>query len=175
MNSRSDERKLIYLIPSSVFFFVIVPGFSVIGGRILDDLLDLPRFPASSHNEIVGVFTLMLGAFVVYESIRVLLKEGRGVPLGDLIESKQSTALITSGIYNRTRNPMLLGYLINIFGLGTILRSISVEFIIPVFYLALWTIWIKKREEPALKKRFGERYSKYKKETPFLLPRVMKA
>ena len=168
MNPRSDESKLIYLIPSSVFFFVIVPGFTVILGRILDDLLDLPSFPASSYNGIVGIFTLMLGTFAVYESIRVLLKEGRGVPLGDLIESKQSTALITSGIYNRTRNPMLLGYLINI------LRSISVEFIIPVFYIALWTIWIKKREEPALKKRFGERYSKYKEKTPFLLPRVRK-
>jgi len=92
--------------------------------------------------------------------------------MGDLIPSDQSRTLITSGVYSRTRNPMLFGYLLCLCGLGLLEGSLSSAFLLPLIYLGVWLAWIKLREEPALERRFGEGYSRYREEIPFLIPRL---
>jgi protein-S-isoprenylcysteine O-methyltransferase Ste14 len=115
---------------------------------------------------------LAYGGYFVIESIRVLLDEGGGVPLGDLIPSDQSRVLVTSGVYSRTRNPMLFGYFLCLCGLGLLEGSLSSAFSLPLIYLGVWLAWIKLREEPALERRSGEWYSRYREEIPFLIPRL---
>jgi protein-S-isoprenylcysteine O-methyltransferase Ste14 len=46
-------------------------------------------------------------------------------------------------------------------------------FIFPLLYTALWMAWIKGREEPALERRFGDDYRRYREEKPFLVPRLL--
>jgi protein-S-isoprenylcysteine O-methyltransferase Ste14 len=160
----SPRRVLI--VPSSVFFFLIVPSSTYLVGGWLDGLLAFPVIPPSLPVA-AGVLALL-----VFESIRVLLDEGGGVPLGDLIPSDQSRALVTSGVYSRTRNPMLFGYLLCLCGLGLLEGSSSSAFLLPLIYLGVWVVWIRLREEPALERRFGEGYSRYREEIPFLIPRL---
>ncbi len=125
-------------------------------------------------NYAIGTAATLSGALVVYESIRALLVDGRGVPLGDLIPSQQSKRLITTGVYSYTRNPMLLGYLLALSGLGYAIRSPSATLILPAIYTLVWTAWIKGHEEPRLESRFGDEYLEYRAATPFLFPRLRK-
>jgi protein-S-isoprenylcysteine O-methyltransferase Ste14 len=163
------ERKRLWLIPSSLFFIVVPMATIHIGGRI-DAAAGLQAFPGRPYDYALGLPLLLAGVWVTLESIRVLLVEGRGVPLGDLVSSEQSTTLITGGIYARTRNPMLLGYLMALLGLGLVSRSVGASLVLPGAYTAIWTAWIKLREEPALEERFGEEYLDYRERTPFLVP-----
>lgn len=169
-----DGRRLVYLLPSSIFFFLIVPPATLVIGARIDSVLSLPPFPVPPINYALGAAATLSGALVVYESIRALLVDGRGVPLGDLIPSQQSKRLITRGIYYHTRNPMLLGYLLALSGLGCALRSPSVTIILPATYALIWTVWIQGHEEPKLERRFGEEYVEYRAATPFLFPRLRK-
>jgi len=70
------------------------------------------------------------------------------------------------------RNPTVLGELIYLTGLGLLLTS-------PAFLALVWlalfpavVAYLKLVEEPELEERFGEAYLAYKREAPFLLPRL---
>jgi protein-S-isoprenylcysteine O-methyltransferase Ste14 len=169
-----DIRRLFYLLPSSILFFLIVPSATLVVGARIDSVHSLPIFPVPPINYAIGAAATLSGALVVYESIRALLVDGRGVPLGDLFPSQQSRRLITTGVYSSTRNPMLLGYLVALSGLGCALRSPSAFLILPVAYALVWTAWIKGHEEPRLERRFGEEYVEYRAATPFFIPRLRK-
>lgn len=168
----SSLRRYLLLIPSSVFFFIVVPIVTLFSGRLLDEAL-MPELNnwlyASAAVEAIFLFS---GGYFVLESIRTLLVTGRGIPLGDLIPSDQSEVLVLEGVYSMTRNPMLFGYLLSLSGVGLLIQSFSTAFIFPFIYTALWTAWIKGREEPALERRFGDEYQRYREETPFLVPRL---
>ena len=103
---------------------------------------------------------------------RVALVTGGGIPLGDLIPSDQSEALVRDGVYSKTRNPMLFGYLLALSGSGFLISSFSMAFTFPLLYTALWSAWIKGREEPSLDRRIGDEYRRYRQATPFLVPRL---
>jgi protein-S-isoprenylcysteine O-methyltransferase Ste14 len=166
------ERNRLWLIPSSLFFFIAVPLATVHLGGKMDAMAGLEAFPGRPYGYTLGLPLLLVGPWVTLESIRVLLVEGQGVLLGDLVSSEQSTTLITEGIYARMRNPMLLGYLMALLGLGLVRQSVSASFVLPGAYGILWIAWIKLREEPALEKRFGEEYVRYRENTPFLVPEL---
>ncbi|MGD2142638.1 MAG: methyltransferase [Candidatus Bathyarchaeota archaeon] len=118
-----------------------------------------------------AISLLTYGGYFVIEFIILLLDEEGGIPLGDLITSEQSRVLITSGVYSKSRNPMLFGYLLCLCGLVLLEGSLSSAFILPLIYLIIWVVWIKLAEEPALERRFKDEYRRYKKNIPFLIPR----
>lgn len=169
----AEYRKLLLVIPSSVIFFLIVPVVSVVFGERLDEFLGLSPIMLGIPGTLLEVVLLVVGSYYVLESIRVLFTEGKGIPLGDIIPDEQTTELITSGVYSQTRNPMLFGYLLCLVALGFYLNSWSNAIIIPTLFIAIWTIWIKTHEEPALEARFGDTYVKYREKTPFLIPRSL--
>ena len=170
LKEKGELRKLSLILPSSIFFFIILPLITASIGGKLDEILYLPSLTLG-FIEFLSVFSfLVVGGYYVFESIRILLIEGGRIPLGDVIPSDQSVHLITRGVYKNTRNPMLFGYILVLSALGILAKSFSFALILPGLYLFLWVFWLKKREEPSLETRFGETYILYKKETPFLIP-----
>jgi protein-S-isoprenylcysteine O-methyltransferase Ste14 len=167
-------RKLLLIVPSSIFFFLLVPIISFLTGRRLDQLLGLQVLEVGQPRFLISILLMIIGGYYVIESIRILLMEGQGIPLGDIIPTDQTTELITTGIYGQTRNPMLFGYLLCLIAMGIWMKSISIAFIIPSSFTLLWTIWLKKHEELALESRFGEKYVEYKRKTPYLIPKVLR-
>jgi protein-S-isoprenylcysteine O-methyltransferase Ste14 len=79
--------------------------------------------------------------------------------------------LVDTGPYTRVRNPMVSGVLITLFGVGVLLKSISLTFIFsPVLFVFVY-IELKVIEEPELELRLGESYREYKKRVPMFFPR----
>jgi protein-S-isoprenylcysteine O-methyltransferase Ste14 len=77
---------------------------------------------------------------------------------------------VTSGPFRYVRNPMCLGALTLMMGLGLYEKSISVlllGLLLFLFFHGDVVYW----EEPALEKRFGKSYRQYRQSTNRWLPR----
>ena len=152
--------------------FIAVPILTYIVGSFLDDVFLFPSFPPFPINLVLGSAIFCAGLAIGIKATRTLFKKGRGLPWGELNGKSQTKTLVTNGIYAYTRNPMVLGYSLLPCGMGIMFRSISMTTLIPALTL-LASAWVAKtREEPRLYERFGATYSEYKRNTPFLIPRL---
>jgi protein-S-isoprenylcysteine O-methyltransferase Ste14 len=77
----------------------------------------------------------------------------------------RANVLVTKGAFRYTRNPMYLGLIIMLTGVGILLGSFSPLIVIPVVFLILHTQFVL-REEKWMGEWFGDSYLKYKRETP---------
>jgi protein-S-isoprenylcysteine O-methyltransferase Ste14 len=71
-----------------------------------------------------------------------------------------STTVVSSGIYRCTRNPMYLGFLLALCGLGAYLANVASAVLLPLFVLYLNRFQIEP-EEHAMLRKFGPEYSRY--------------
>lgn len=78
-------------------------------------------------------------------------------------EPKQSTALVTNGIYKVTRNPMYVGLLFFLIGWAFFLANMY-SFLLIIGFVLYITNYQIKPEERALEKLFGQEYLAYKNE-----------
>jgi protein-S-isoprenylcysteine O-methyltransferase Ste14 len=163
--------RLRFLIPYALIF-IFVPILTFFLGRWIDQLFHLPPFPPFPFNVIFGVGVMLLGAAIGIKATRQLHYAGKGLPWGAFDRTSETSTLVTNGVYAYTRNPILLGYMLLPLGMGLLFRSLGMAIAIPALVLVIMIIRIKKWEEPDLEKRFGKAYLKYKRQTPFLLPRI---
>lgn len=77
---------------------------------------------------------------------------------------KKSTALVTTGAFRITRNPMYLGFACILLGIAVLLGSLLPFFVIPVFIVMMDRMYIEK-EEKMLAETFGPQWDTYKKRT----------
>ena len=171
-NESQKERRVSWrIIPVIVLLFVVViPLTTWWGGKWVDMVLWLPVFPPFPWNFIIGPIVLASGVGIGWGSIYQLYRAGHGLPWGDVDDAAQSTELVTTGLYQYTRNPMILGFLILLSGVGWVVQSITAIVIIPLVVLVLLWVWLKRREEPQLEQRFGEAYRIYRETTPLIIP-----
>lgn len=76
---------------------------------------------------------------------------------------------VAFGPFRYVRNPMSLGAVAMLFGLGLFCRSISILGFAVVFFLAMHA-FVVYLEEPDLQKRFGESYLQYKQSVNRWIP-----
>lgn len=76
------------------------------------------------------------------------------------LDPSRSTHLVVSGIYQLTRNPMYLGMLIVLLGLGDLLDSF-LGFSGALFFFVYITAFQIKPEEAAMLEKFGEPFAQY--------------
>lgn len=77
------------------------------------------------------------------------------------LHPEKANILVTTGLYEWTRNPMYLGMLLVLLGWAIVLGSISPFIALPIFTVVL-TIQQIIPEEIALEHKFGKSYSDYK-------------
>jgi len=76
-----------------------------------------------------------------------------------------SSALVTSGIYRRTRTPMYLGQALVLFGAMVYLQNLIALLVVPLF--VAYITWLQiLPEERALMARFPEAYARYRHRVP---------
>jgi protein-S-isoprenylcysteine O-methyltransferase Ste14 len=71
-----------------------------------------------------------------------------------------SSALVVDGPFRFTRNPVYLGMVLFLFGVGVLLGSLTPFLVIPLFALVIDRRFVRV-EEAMLTKAFGPSYSAY--------------
>ena len=135
----------------------------------LDELLPVGLSLPTPTNIFVSVPVLVIGAILALGTIVTFIRaRGSPVPLNP------PKKLVTTGFNSRIRNPMLLGWIIMLFGVGILLNSISLILIFTPLFILLNILYLKTIEEKEMEKKFGEEYLKYKKSVPMFIPRFGK-
>lgn len=110
-----------------------------------------------------GAVWLYLGVALIGSSVLFIVVSARLFDkLGTTIKPfEESTALVVTGPFKYSRNPMYLGMVGVLIGLAVVLGTATPVVVIPVF------VWLITRrfvlvEEAALKARFGDDYTEYR-------------
>lgn len=72
-----------------------------------------------------------------------------------------SSRLVTDGMFHYTRNPMYLGMVIILLGIGICLSSITPLIVVPVFICVI-TVKFIRAEEQSLEQQFVQAYTGYR-------------
>jgi protein-S-isoprenylcysteine O-methyltransferase Ste14 len=147
----------ILILPFSVV--VIVPYF--LYDRHDDRILENIFFT------IFGVFIGGAGMLLFFYTVFLFKKIGKGT-LAPWSEKQQ---LVIVGPYRYCRNPMISGVLFMIIAEALLLHSRSILIWAGCFF-AINTIYFILFEEPALERKFGFDYKRYKQQVYRWLPRV---
>jgi protein-S-isoprenylcysteine O-methyltransferase Ste14 len=144
----------------------IKPPFLFLGALALGCLLSLaiPIGPGLGRPNtlalMVGLAFVLLGVALAVVSVRSFHVAGTGVVPGE-----PSTALVVTGPYALTRNPIYVGFVLAYFGLSIMLTSMWVLLLlIPV--LVILQRGVVEREEAYLERQFGEAYRRYQARVP---------
>jgi protein-S-isoprenylcysteine O-methyltransferase Ste14 len=164
----TGSRKMQNLLtPAGVaFFFGFIALFIFVALQV-DKFLDFPGLVHTSLNIIVSVPILAIGLFLMIWSVLHFIRvEGTPVPFNP------PPKLVTTGPYAHVRNPMVIGVFVLLFGLGVLLRSISLVSIFTPLFILL-NVWeLKAVEERELERRLGKDYIEYKKKLPMFIPQL---
>jgi protein-S-isoprenylcysteine O-methyltransferase Ste14 len=159
-------RIIATLLAGVLFVFLIPYALSRVGPNI-DQWLALPSISLGLPTSVLGSILILFGLSYALWSIVDQLLLARGTPLPMMATKK----LLISGSFKHCRNPMSFGTVLLYLGISILLGSTSAMGMVFVFFISL-IAYIKKIEERELESRFGEEYLAYKKETPFIIPRI---
>ena len=157
------------LTPIGAIFYALLTVLFVVVALQVDKFLELPKLLPETLNLVLSLPILSLALFMMGWSVFNFLKvKGTPVPFNP------PPKLVTTGPYAYTRNPMLTGIFLLLFGLGVFFRSISLFLLFTPLFIFINAWEVKTIEEPELEKRFGEEYVEYKKQTPMFFLRLKK-
>lgn len=131
--------------------------------RGLDPYLPL-RLPA--WGAIPGRVLLLAGAALALSTVIFFIVEGRGTPAPFDAPKK----FVPRGPYRWVRNPMYVGGVAMLLGLGLRLASLAMV-LFALVALLLIHVFVVGVEEPGLRRRFGKEYEDYCRAVPRWLPR----
>jgi protein-S-isoprenylcysteine O-methyltransferase Ste14 len=117
--------------------------------------------------QVGGLALLALGLTLFVASLRRFATEGHGT----LAPWDPPSELVVRGPYRYVRNPMISGVLLVLVGEALVLRS-RAHLVWAGIFFAINATHIPLLEEPDLESRFGERYRKYRRHVPRLIPRL---
>ena len=139
---------------------LIYPPIWMLAG--LAAIFALDRFAPLASFE--GTLPLALGGFAIF--IGLVLSVHAGIMFKaadtDVVPFRNVSALVTTGVYRVTRNPMYLGLTLVLFGTALTVGAFSAMFVAPVFMVIVQFRFIR-HEEAMLRGLFGEEYENYRK------------
>ena len=153
------------LTPVGLLIFGVFSSLFVLLAILVDRLLGLPGFLPEIVRLPFSVPVVALGIIVTgWSAIHFLKVKGTPVPFNP------PRKLVNTGPYRYTRNPMLTGVFLFLFGVGFGLNSVSLVLVFTSLYVLL-NVWeLKHIEEPELVRRLGDEYIEYRRNTPMFIP-----
>ncbi len=164
----SKKSKALGIILGSSIFIFGIPLLIIISSQFIDNYLHLLKLnsPLCLY---FSPFLIVIGLLLAGWTVWCQIKIGKGGPVPIVPTQK----LVITGPYKYCRNPMALGTIIYYLGIALFYSSLSALFLV-VLFSVLFILYIKLVEEKELEARFGEEYKIYKKNTPFIIPRIQK-
>ncbi len=105
---------------------------------------------------LLGAAPLLLGAALAVHSLRLFGRHNTTPePFG------ASSALVTSGPFRVTRNPMYLGILVMLSGIACLFGTVGPWLVVPVLGILLDVVFVRPEEEK-MEMMFGDVYRRYK-------------
>ncbi len=165
--STGTNRGRTLLTPVGAVIFGLFTTLFVVSALAVDKWLGLAEIIAMPISFYIAIPILVVGTLVTGWSIIHFLKvKGTPVPVNP------PPRLVTTGPYAYTRNPMLTGIFILLFGIGIMVGSISLTFIFTPLFILVNTWELKEIEEPELVRRLGDEYTKYRNIIPMYIPKI---
>lgn len=109
--------------------------------------------------DLIGTIFLFIGLMISRSGSNQFQKAKTNINTFD-----EPDKLIKEGLFNYSRNPMYLGFVIALSGISIILGTIS-AFIILIIFILITDQWYIKFEEKMMIKKFGDKYVAYMKTT----------
>jgi protein-S-isoprenylcysteine O-methyltransferase Ste14 len=161
----SGARRIATTLLAAPVFLGLLP-FLVAGvGPRLDRRLGLPSLRSGQVNRVIGGLLTVLGFSLGFWSVVTQLTRGRGTPLPVM----PTQELLTKGPFRYCRNPMTLGTILAYLGIAVTVGTIAGTVLVLGLAGSL-LVYLKRLEEGELAERFGEAYSAYRRDVPFIIP-----
>lgn len=163
----SPGKRITALIIEGIFLLGILPAALVYFSPLLDRRLELPALPFGVINIVLGCVLVVVGFSLGWWAVHVQFEVGKGTPV-PVMATQQ---LIIQKPYSYCRNPMALGAIVAYLGIA-ILTGTTSALVVVLALAVLLLVYIKFLEEKEMQLRFGEAYLEYRKQTPFIIPRL---
>lgn len=146
----------------TLLFTILVPGTvaGVVPALLITYVNILPRLPGGWVRIPAGVL-LGIGVLIYLWCAGEFVLRGRGTP----VPYDPPRALVTSGLYRFTRNPMYVGILSILVGTGFFWASPEVLIYAGMMVIA-FHLRVVNYEEPTLEQSFGDSYRNYREMVP---------
>jgi protein-S-isoprenylcysteine O-methyltransferase Ste14 len=131
-------------------------ALAVIAGLVLDWLAPLPFLPEDWPAGLLGAVVFVLALALAIWAIDTMTRAGTNVPT-----NRPTTAIVESGPYRFTRNPIYLGMFGGLIGLGIAFDNPWLLAMLAPFALVI-RYGVVAREEAYLERLFGEAYRGYR-------------
>ena len=114
-----------------------------------------------------GLIFIISGTLAILWCYSLFITFGKGTPFHAIPPDK----LIIKGLYKFVRNPMLASAMLVLMGEAILFESTGVViYMIAGFFI--WQLILIFFEEPQLRRRFGDSYTRYCREVPRWIPRL---
>lgn len=113
------------------------------------------------------------GVLIAAGILPLLESAGRFVTIGrgTLVPTAPTERLVVSGLYRHVRNPMYVGVVTALVGEAILFESRDMAAYVPLIWIACH-LFVFFYEEPALARRYGEQYARFKQHVPRWMPRL---
>ncbi len=138
----------------NAFIFFIIVGV-VWASHLLDTFFGWISY-GSPLVTVLGIMILLVGFFFRFWATGSFYKQDIAV-----LRPDAQHALVITGPYKWTRNPLYVGIVTLTFGCALILGSYA-GLITTVLVFLFWDSWARFHEEKTLEQAFGEQYRQYK-------------
>ena len=163
----SETARIATTLLAGPVFLALVP-FLVTGiGPRLDRLLRLPPPRVGGETRVLGGLLAVAGFSLGLWAVNTQLTRGRGTPLPMM----PTQELLTVGPFRYCRNPMTLGTILAYLGMAVAVGT-KAGTVLVLALSACLLVYLRRLEEGELAERFGAAYLAYKRETPFIIPRL---
>ena len=132
-------------------------ALAVLAGLVLDWLAPLPFLPEDWPAGLLGAVVFVLALALAIWAIDTMTRAGTNVPT-----NRPTTAIVESGPYRFTRNPIYLGMFGGLIGLGIAFDNPWLLLLMALFALVI-RYGVVVREEAYLERMFGDAYRGYRR------------